>query len=262
MKPHHLPWLFAMLCMTGASAVHAQSGTASTTSSSAWTPSASPIRVDVANSGQVPYLLDNQQMIVRNAFGQCWRTGFWTQELALSTKMVGSEFSAGCACDRPLMPEAACTRPPAPVAQAPVAVPPPPPMAAPRAEKVSIPTDTLFAFDRAVLSAEGKDRLRSFADQLKALNLEAVVAVGHTDRIGTERYNQSLSERRAAAVKDYLVQQGVPADRIYTEARGETQPVTGDKCRNMGREQAGNKSLVACLAPDRRVDVEAVGVRR
>lgn len=257
MKPNHLPWLFAVLCVAG-TAAHAQTST----SSANWTPSPAPIQVDVgASQGQVPYLLDSQRIIVRNAYGECWRTGFWTPELAAKTKVVGSEFPAGCACDRPLLPASVCTPPPAPVVQAPAA-PAPAPVPAPRSEKVSIPTDTLFAFDSARLSNDGEERLRGFADQLKALNLEAVVAVGHTDRIGTEKYNQALSERRAAAVKDYLVKQGVPAERIYTEARGESQPVTGDKCKNLGREHASNKSLVSCLAPDRRVDVEAVGVRR
>src|SRR5690606_28000940 len=114
-----------------------------------------------------------------NSTGQCWRTGFWTVELAAQTKVVGSEFPAGCACDEPLMPAGTCTRPaaavvepaPAPVAPAPV----------PTSEKVTIPTDTLFEFDRAVLTQSGQQKLTAFSDQLKSLNLEAVVAVGHTD---------------------------------------------------------------------------------
>ena len=249
MKPHRYSWLSAavLLCV----------GTMAQAQGQAPAPA---VTVDPATSGPVPYLLDAQRVIVRNNFGQCWRTGFWTAELAAKTKVVGSEFPAGCACDEPLMPAGTCTKPPAPVVQ----TPPPPPPVAPvaTAEKVTIPTDTLFAFDKSVLSASGKERLTAFAGQLKALNLEAVVAVGHTDRIGTESYNQALSERRAAAVKSFLIEQGVPAERVFTEARGEQQPVTGTQCDGKGKEHASNKALVECLAPDRRVDIEAVGTRR
>ena len=88
-----------------------------------------------------------------------------------------------------------------------------------------------------------------------------IIAVGHTDRIGSEAYNQKLSIRRAEAVKAYLISKGIQPNRVYTEGKGEKQPVTGDKCRNLGPENQGNKKLIACLQPDRRVDVEVVGTR-
>ncbi|MDO9002109.1 MAG: OmpA family protein [Aquabacterium sp.] len=212
------------------------------------------------SSTNTPYLLDSQRMIVRNSTGECWRTGYWTAELAQSTPVAGSDFPAGCICDKPLMPQAVCepkpmaavTPPPEPVA------PPPPPMAT--SQKVTIPADALFQFDKSALSASGKDKLTVFADKVKTLNLEAVVAVGHTDRIGSEAYNQKLSERRAQSVKDFLVGQGVPADRVYIEGRGESQPVTGTDCQ--GKDSGKNKKLVECLAPDRRVIIEAVGSPR
>ena len=250
MKPQHLSWLSAAVALCVSASVHAQA-----------TPPAQPLKVDRAGSGPVPYLLDSQDVITRNNFGQCWRTGYWTVELAANTKVVGSEFPAGCACDGDLMPAGTCTPKAAPVVQpAPAPVAPPPPV--PTSEKVTIPTDTLFAFDKAVLTPEGKDKLKTYADQLKALNLEAVVAVGHTDRIGTEKYNKTLSEKRAASVKTYLAELGVPADRIFTEGRGESQPTTGTQCDAKGKEGARNKSLIECLAPDRRVDIESVGTRR
>ena len=250
MKPQHLSWLSAAVALCVSASVHAQA-----------TPADQPLKVDRAGSGPVPYLLDSQDIITRNNFGQCWRTGYWTVELAANTKVVGSEFPAGCACDGDLMPVGTCTPKAAPVAQppAPAVVPPAP---VPTSEKVTIPTDTLFAFDKAVLTPEGKDKLKTYADQLKALNLEAVVAVGHTDRIGTEKYNKTLSEKRAASVKAYLSELGVPADRIFTEGRGESQPTTGTQCDAKGKEGARNKSLIECLAPDRRVDIESVGTRR
>jgi len=84
-----------------------------------------------------------------------------------------------------------------------------------------------------------------------------ITAVGHTDRFGTEAYNQRLSERRVDAVKTYLVSKGIEPTRIHTEGKGETQPVT------KASECAGRKSAktIACLQPDRRVDIEVVGNR-
>jgi OOP family OmpA-OmpF porin len=177
--------------------------------------------------------------------------------------VVGSDFPVGCYCDRDLMPKGACEPKVAAVTPAPAPAPAPQPAPAPLVpDKVSVPADALFAFDKATLTPTGRSQLSTYADKLKALNLESVVAVGHTDRIGTEAYNQKLSERRAAAVRAFLIEQGVPADKVFSEGRGESQPVTGDQCQKMGRENAANHKLVACLAPDRRVEVEAVGVRR
>ncbi|MGC4060942.1 MAG: OmpA family protein [Aquabacterium sp.] len=211
-----------------------------------------------------PYAVDSRGALVRSNTEQCWRTGSWTAEDAASTKVVGSEFPVGCYCDKELMPQGVCE--PKPVAVTPAPAPAPAPAAPQPAplvpDKVSVPADALFAFDKAVLTPAGRSQLSTYADKLKALNLESVVAVGHTDRIGSEAYNQKLSERRAAAVKAFLIEQGVPADKVFSEGRGKTQPVTGDQCQKMGRENAANHKLVACLAPDRRVEVEAVGVAR
>jgi OmpA-OmpF porin, OOP family len=210
-------------------------------------------------STNTPYVLDSQRTIVRNSTGECWRTGYWSVALAQSTPVVGSDFPAGCICDKDLMPKPVCEPPPVVVAQPEPAPMAPPPAPVPTSQKVTIPADALFQFDKATLSASGKTTLTEFSDKVKTLNLEAVVAVGHTDRIGSEAYNQKLSERRAQTVKDFLVGQGLPAERVYIEGRGESQPVTTD-CT--GKDSSKNKKLIECLAPDRRVIIEAVGSPR
>lgn len=222
-----------------------------------------PAPVVVAVDGdQGAYLTDSSRTIVRSGYGLCWRTGSWTVASAMATRVENSPFPAGCACDEPLMPAGACVAKPtpAPVAQAAPAPAAPAPVAT--SDKVTVPSDALFAFDKANLSADGKTKLEGFAQQLKALNLEAVVAVGHTDRIGTPAYNLKLSQSRAQTVKDFLVGQGIAADRIFIEGRGETDPVTGNACKGIkGAESGRNSALVKCLAPDRRVVIEAVGSR-
>ena len=84
-----------------------------------------------------------------------------------------------------------------------------------------------------------------------------ILVVGHTDRIGSAAYNKKLSERRAAAVKTYLVSKGIEANRVYTEGKGVKQPVTGDKCKS----NKASKALIECLQPDRRADIEIIGTK-
>lgn len=205
--------------------------------------------VVVDPSGVVPYVIDARNVVARSGTGLCWRTGFWSPAAA-ETAMAG-EFPVGCSCDADIVPADKCT-----VAEAPPA-PAPAPAPVPTAEKVRLSADALFDFDKAVLRPEGMQRLDELAAQARQINLEVILAVGHTDRIGTDAYNQRLSERRADAVKAYLVSKGVAANRIYTEGKGETQPVTGDSC---GRGMSRN-ALIECLQPDRRVEVELIGTR-
>lgn len=210
-----------------------------------------------------PYLVDSSRVIVRNSSGQCWRTGFWTPEAASKTRVVGLPLPAGCYCEESMQSQAVCTVP-APVVAPPVVVaPPPPPAPVPTAEKVTIPADTLFNFDKDTLSAEGKTTLDGLLVKMQRIDLEAVVAVGYADRIGSASYNHDLSTRRAQTIKTYLVETGgIEASRVFIEGRGESAPVTGDSCTNMGAERGSNKKLVACLAPDRRVVIEAVGAAK
>jgi OOP family OmpA-OmpF porin len=124
------------------------------------------------------------------------------------------------------------------------------PKAAPQAAaKVTLNADALFDFDKSVLKPAAKASLDSLAGKVKSLTLEVIVAVGHTDSIGTDAYNQKLSIRRAEAVKKYLVSQGIEAKRIYVEGKGESQPVADNKTKE-GR------------AKNRRVQIEAIGTRK
>jgi len=233
-----------------------------------------PAQLVVDGKGVMPYATSNG-IVDRSGFGLCWRTAYWTKELALNTKVVGSDIPLGCYCEADLNAnEAACK--PAPVATAPAAAPAPAaaaapapapaaapaPAPAPAAVKVNIPADALFAYNKAEISDQGKEKLSAFADRINGLkSLEVVIAVGHADRIGTDAYNQALSEKRANAVKDFLVSKNVPANRVYTEGKGKSQPVTGDQCKKMGPDSRKNQKLIDCLAPDRRVELEAVGVK-
>jgi OOP family OmpA-OmpF porin len=107
------------------------------------------------------------------------------------------------------------------------------------------------------LRPAGQQALDVFAAGLRDISPEVISAVGHTDRFGSDAYNQHLSDQRAASVKAYLISKGIDAGRVATEGKGETQPVTkaGD-CLG-----AKSTAVVACLQPDRRVDVEVIGNR-
>ena len=184
------------------------------------------------------YVTDTRDVVTTSGYNLCWRTGFWTPAAAAADP-------AGCECDRDLLPRQACEA----GERAPVAV-------RPTAEKVSIAANALFDVNQAVLRPEGKAKLDELAAQARALNLEVILAVGHTDRLGSAPYNQRLSERRAAAVRSYLVSRGIEPDRVYTEGKGSTQSVTGNTCT-----QTSRKALIDCLQPDRRVDIEVIGTR-
>ncbi|MDR0672561.1 MAG: OmpA family protein [Zoogloeaceae bacterium] len=212
----------------------------------------SGIGVAAAEAQERVYVIDQRGNVVTSGAQLCWRTGYWTPSAAANDP-------AGCQCDRDIVPAAKCSGE-APTAVTPAA-PKTEPAVRPSSGKVSLAADALFDFNKAVLRPEGKAKLDDVVTQSSDIQLEVIVAVGHTDRIGGDRYNQRLSEKRANAVKQYLIGKGIEANRIYTEGKGETQPVTGDQCDKLGTENGRNKKLVECLQPDRRVDVEIIGTR-
>ncbi len=198
------------------------------------------------NSAIQGYLLDARGNVVKNNYGLCWRTGYWTPAMAIAECDPDLVKKA----EAPMPKQAEATPEPVPVPAAPA-----PQQIAP--QKISLSADALFAFDKSTLKPEGKEELDKLAVDLSNVSYDSIHVTGHTDRIGSTKYNQKLSERRAHAVRDYLVAKGIPADRIVAEGKGETQPVTrpGDCTGPKSRK------LIACLQPDRRVDVEVSGTK-
>lgn len=211
---------------------------------------ATNVAAQASNSG---YLQDTRGAASKSAFGLCWRTGYWSPAMATAE------------CDPDLVPKPPAPRVPAkpaprpaPPAAAPAPAPrpaPPAPKAAPVIQKVTLATDALFDFDKAVIKPDARGKLDDLVGKIKGVSLEVVIAVGHTDRIGSDQYNMKLSLRRAESVKAYLVSKGIPSNRIYTEGKGEKQPVKD--CPRIKER----KKLIECLAPNRRVEVEIVGSR-
>lgn len=184
--------------------------------------------VVVDGKGEIPYVIDARNVVARSGAGLCWRTGYWSPAAA-STAMAG-QFPAGCECDADIVAKDKCV---APVA---AAKPAPAPAPKPSADKIKLAADTLFDFDKATLKAEGRAKLDELAVKSKQLKLEVILAVGHTDRIGSDAYNQKLSERRAQAVADYLEAKGIGSGRLAVSGVGETQPI-GDNKTADGRAQ-------------------------
>ncbi|MCB1934038.1 MAG: OmpA family protein [Candidatus Accumulibacter sp.] len=185
------------------------------------------------------YVIDARGEVAMSGTGLCWRTGFWTPAAA-------AKDPAGCKCDKDLLPKEVCEPP-----MAKAATP------KPSGDKVTVAADALFDFNKATLRPAGKAKLDEVVAMSRQIKLEVIIAVGHTDRFGSDAYNQKLSERRAASVKSYLVSKGVEANRVYTEGKGEKQPVT-----QPGQCPGGpTKKVIACLQPDRRVDIELIGTK-
>lgn len=237
---------------------------------------------DVAPKG---YLVDSGSNPVKSGFGLCWHTGTWTPadavvegcddflkpapapvpvrapepvpqpapEPAPAPKVEAAEPApapAEAAAEAPAAaPEPEPVPAPAPAAATAAPAPAPAAAAAPSAEKVTFEADTFFDFDKFTLKPAGKAKLEDLVSKLTGTDIEVVVATGHTDSVGTEAYNQKLSMRRANAVKAFLVSKGIPADRVFTEGKGESKPVASNKTSE-GR------------AKNRRVDVEVVGNRK
>jgi OOP family OmpA-OmpF porin len=157
----------------------------------------------------------------KNSAGECWRNSSWTPATA----------APGCDPSISAAPKSA------PAAGQPAA-----------ASKVTYAADAFFDFDKSVLKPEGKAKLDDLISKIKSINLEVIIAVGHTDSVGTDAYNQKLSVRRSDAVKAYLVSKGIEKNRVYTEGKGKSQPVADNNTAD-GRSK------------NRRVEIEVVGTR-
>ncbi len=178
----------------------------------------------------------------KSGSGLCWRDAFWTPA------------TAATGCDGAIVAKAPMPAPaPAPAVQ-PAPMPMPAPAPVPTSEKVSYSADTFFHFDKAVLQPAGKQALDELAQKIKEVNLETVISTGYTDSFGSAAYNLKLSQRRAMAVKNYLVSQGIPADKIYIEGKGKSDYRVDPKSCHGNFHQR-----VACQAPNRRAVVEIVG---
>ena len=177
----------------------------------------------------------NRELVWKNGTNElCWRDANWTPA------------TAAPGCDGAIAPAMA---PAAPTAAAPAAAAPAAaPAAPPAATKVTYAADAFFDFNKSVIKPEGKAKLDDLVGKIKDINLEVIIAVGHTDSVGSDAYNQKLSVRRSEAVKAYLVSKGIEKNRVYTEGKGEKQPVADNKTAE-GR------------AKNRRVEIEVVGTR-
>jgi OOP family OmpA-OmpF porin len=192
----------------------------------------------------------NMQWKIGNASALCWRTANWTP--ATAAPGCDGAIAAVAAAPAPAATVAPVTAALAAAAAAPAAAKPAAP-AAPAAgaaaTKVTYAADAFFAANAAVLKAAGKAKLDDLVGKVKAINLEVIVAVGHTDSKGNDASNQKLSVRRAEAVKAYLVSKGIEKNRVYTEGKGSKQPVADNKTAE-GR------------AKNNRVEIEVVGTQK
>jgi OOP family OmpA-OmpF porin len=165
------------------------------------------------------YVTDTRGDIVRSGFGLCWRTNSWTPAMAIKE------------CDPDLVAVAA-------------------PAAAPPVANISFEADGFFDFGKSSLLPDGKRRLAAFAGALRNSTYSKVMVTGHTDRIGSAKNNQKLSQQRADTVKAFLMSERIDGMRITAAGKGSAEPKTGGSCTNKNR-----KALIACLAPDRRLEV-------
>ncbi len=185
------------------------------------------------------YLTDTSGSVVKNAYNGCWRTGYWTQAMA----------NAECDPDlvqkeEPKIVQPEPVRPPAPASV----------VIAPVLKMSTFNADAFFDYDKATLKPEGKTKLDKLVEELKGAKFDIITVIGHADRFGSEAYNMKLSTRRAEAAKAYLVSvKEIEASKVTAIGKGEPSPMTKPgECEGNTR----TKKMIACLQPDRRVDIE------
>lgn len=176
---------------------------------------------------------------VRTRYGECVHDRGWQE---------GMRF-ADCE-PAPVVPVAAPAPQVEPAAEAPAPAPAPEPIV--QNVPFRLATDTFFDFDKATLHPEGQAALDDVASRLAGSDYDSITIVGHADRIGTPQYNLGLSERRANAMRDYLVAKGIDAQKISASGVGSSEPTA--QC-----PQLRGTRLVACLQPDRYAEVTVAG---
>ena len=188
------------------------------------------------------YLTDSSGNVVRSGYNLCWHSGFWTPSMAIE----------GCDQVKKAAPTIAEATPPAaepaPVRKKTVFAP------------YTLQAEALFGYNKSELSTNGKQRISDeiISKMKEDPQDEVVVVTGYTDRIGSQQYNLKLSQRRADAVKAYMVEQGIDGSRIETAARGEADPIVScDQVK--GKATRNNKALIACLQPNRRIVIDLKG---
>ncbi|PSB92243.1 outer membrane protein OmpA [Candidatus Pandoraea novymonadis] len=176
-----------------------------------------------------------EEQVWKNGMDElCWRDSSWTPG------------TSNAKCDGSFITQA--PKPTPVLVRAPIV---------PTSHKVTYQADALFDFDKAILSLEGKAKLDDLVLKIRDVDLEVIVATGHTDQIGSDKYNDHLSIRRAESVKAYLLSQGIDSNRVYTEGKGKRNPVITEDCNGLVKTK-----LKACLSPNRRVEVEVVGTSK
>ncbi|HEY8101831.1 MAG TPA: OmpA family protein [Burkholderiaceae bacterium] len=197
------------------------------------------------------YAEDARGIIVRSTYSLCWRTGFWTDADAV----VGCDGILVPPVEKSIAPPFVAKPEPTPavgtvLSSTPVVTPAPAPIEkpVPVSEKVNLAGDALFDSGKSDLKPAGKAKLDALTSKLKNMQVDAIVATGHTDSAGSAVLNEKLSIKRAEAVKTYLVSKGVDANKIKIAGKGETQPVASNK-------------TAAGRAQNRRVEIEIIGNR-
>lgn len=191
------------------------------------------------------YLVDSRGNLVRSGSGQCVHTDYWTPAMTIAE------------CDATLAKKV-----PPMVADSTPPVVSPLPFAGKQIiyTPFTLQTETLFAYNKSDISTDGKQQINDgIVGMMKKYPKDGVVLIiGHADRIGSDEYNLVLSQRRADAVKAYLIEQGIDGKCIKTVAKGKSEPVVAcDKIK--GRANHMNQKLISCLQPNRRIALHLKG---
>jgi len=196
-------------------------------------------------SNKQGYWTDTWLNVVRSGFDLCWRTEYWVLADAIAECHPDLLEATGAGMEE--------------VAEAEVPAAAPVMQEKPVSTIVTMEAVTLFDFDSSTIHSAGKKKLDDevVAKMKEYPQIEIIQVTGHADRIGSETYNLKLSQRRADAVKYYLVGENVETGRIRTVAKGESEPIV--PCDDVKGEESGkNRALVECLQPNRRSMVKII----